>query len=166
MTTSKNSGAKNPRWRGGRRKRPDGYIDCYSPGHPHADRNRVLEHRLVMERHLGRYLTPDEIVHHKNEVKDDNRIENLELTDRVGHAKHHFTGQTYPDRWKARATKEQIIALYVERPNTLREAAAALGISYGSLRCHCLKFGIPLKGKDPWLKRRNKKNGTTSPTSS
>ena len=52
-----------------------------TPEHPRAAGNHgyVFEHILVMERILGRYLFPEENVHHRNGVKDDDRPENLEL---------------------------------------------------------------------------------------
>ncbi|HEY8741295.1 MAG TPA: HNH endonuclease [Candidatus Dormibacteraeota bacterium] len=52
-----------------------------APGHPRAPSNGgyVFEHTLVMEEMIGRFLLPDETVHHRNGVKADNRAENLEL---------------------------------------------------------------------------------------
>lgn len=72
-------GPKAANWKGGRRKHK-GYILIYSPKHPFAMmRFYVKEHRLVMEKHLGRYLRTEEIIHHINRDKTDNRIENLQL---------------------------------------------------------------------------------------
>lgn len=80
-------------WKGGRRRAgTEGkYIAIYSPSHPNHDAERyVLEHRLVMEKNIGRYLTKKEQVHHINGDKKDNRIENLELhADAASHQKRH-----------------------------------------------------------------------------
>lgn len=73
-----------------RKKHSGGYIMVYSPDHPAADNTGyVLEHRLVMEEWLGRLLSSDEIVHHKNGNKEDNRIYNLMLVSRADHARIH-----------------------------------------------------------------------------
>lgn len=48
---------------------------------------RKLEHRHIMELHIGRKLTRNEHVHHINHDKLDNRIENLEITDPVTHGR-------------------------------------------------------------------------------
>jgi hypothetical protein len=67
-------------WKGGSYISPQGYRLIYKPDHPYASNGAyVREHRLVMEQHLGRYLLPNEVVHHINGDKLDNRIENLQL---------------------------------------------------------------------------------------
>jgi len=62
------------------RKDKDGYLIVKGEySHPRASNGQIREHTVVMEKHLGRYLTANENVHHKNGIRDDNRIENLEL---------------------------------------------------------------------------------------
>jgi hypothetical protein len=59
---------------------------------------RISEHRHIMEQHLGRKLTTNEVVHHINENKLDNRLENLQLMTRAQHMKHHKIGHKYNDQ--------------------------------------------------------------------
>jgi len=72
-------------------KNPDGYIMVYCPNHPSVSKSThyIMEHRLVMEKHIGRYLTDNEEIHHINGNKQDNRIENLELLTKSEHTIHH-----------------------------------------------------------------------------
>ena len=59
---------------------PGGYVREYNPYHPFGSRRGlVMQHRLVVERDLGRLLTRAEVVHHVNGDRQDNRLENLEL---------------------------------------------------------------------------------------
>lgn len=69
---------------------PAGYHLLFRPLHPHANSlGYVREHRLVMEQHLGRFLSPTEDVHHRDQDKANNHIDNLELTTRSEHIRHH-----------------------------------------------------------------------------
>lgn len=76
----------NSNWKGGKHTDRLGYILICSPDHPHRNAaGYVREHRLVMEHFLGRYLETWEIVHHKDGDKQNNNIDNLQLTN---HSKH------------------------------------------------------------------------------
>lgn len=103
-------GSNNSGWKGGRRKEL-GYVYIYVPNHPNAKKNYIVEHRLVMEKKLGRYLKKSEVVHHIDFDKSNNKIENLMLFETAGkHMKFHTKikqfGMTNPikrqieNRWK------------------------------------------------------------------
>jgi hypothetical protein len=81
-------GPDNPRWRGGRYIRKDGYV------HIRVNGIRMLEHRHVMSQILGRALTREEVVHHKNGNPSDNRPKNLELLEsKALHNRLHWSGE-------------------------------------------------------------------------
>ena len=69
-----------------------GHILILKKSHPFARKSGyILRSRLVMEKHIGRYLKPEEIVHHKNEIPTDDRIENLILCkNNAEHKKYHI----------------------------------------------------------------------------
>ena len=74
------SGKKHYNWKGGKRITSQGYLEIKSSNHPFKNKQGyVPKHRLVVEKHLKRYLTKLEIIHHINEIKTDNRIKNLYL---------------------------------------------------------------------------------------
>jgi hypothetical protein len=85
-------GEKNPAWNGGRTIDGCGYVRVLQKGHPNADRDGyVLEHRLIVEKILGRNLKSSEVVHHINEIRDDNRPNNLmPLPNKSAHQKIHM----------------------------------------------------------------------------
>jgi hypothetical protein len=81
----------NPAWKGGRITDKHGYVLVWVPGHPMTrGHGYIAEHRLVMAETLGRNLGPQEVVHHINGNRDDNRVENLQVfASQAQHIRHH-----------------------------------------------------------------------------
>jgi hypothetical protein len=86
------SGKNHWNWQGGRHLNGDGYIIVYKPEHPrHNNHDYIKEHWLIVEQKLGRFLKKNETVHHINEIRNDNRIENLYLFNSVTeHKRYHM----------------------------------------------------------------------------
>ena len=79
---------KNPHWNGGRSVASNGYVKIKALSHPCADLNGyVYEHRIVMEKIIGRFLTKNEVVHHVDGDKTNNSPDNLVLFSSVAEHK-------------------------------------------------------------------------------
>jgi hypothetical protein len=93
--TGPRAGVSHPGWKGGTVIRK-GYRFVYAPDHPFATKNKqVAEHRLVMERLIGRYLRRTEVVHHIDGNPLNNAPNNLELFEsNASHLKNELTGKT------------------------------------------------------------------------
>ncbi len=114
-------GSNHPMWKGGRYVNADGYVKIYAKDHANASGNGyVSEHTLIMSQQLGRPLLKSEAVHHKNGVKADNRIENLELWNRS-----HPDGQRVDDKvqWCV-----EFLSMYA--PNYSRQKSTKSRLSY------------------------------------
>ena len=123
-----------------------GYYWVNYPDHPFAyDCGMVLFHRLVMENFLNRYLQSEEIIHHKDENKLNNDINNLELTNRSEHAKLHQT--------KFNITDEEIVEL-MKSNLSYNEIAAKLKMSKTTFYVKSRNFRQIRNTKCKYLSRR------------
>lgn len=89
-------GDKHWCWKGGGHNRPEGYRRPHTKGYWEIwhDGKFVGEHRLILEKHLGRKIRTDEHVHHINGNKTDNRVENLVALTKAQHNRVHKTVQS------------------------------------------------------------------------
>lgn len=101
---------KNYFWQGGYSVDEDGYILQKCPDHPQATHNGyVRQHRLVMEKKLGRYLTSREVVDHKNGDTSDNSPENLRLfASNAEHLRATLNGKKIPKTERERLRREAV----------------------------------------------------------
>lgn len=92
-------------WNGGRRREKEGYVLVKVPDHPYATKQGyVREHRLVVEKLLGRHLLPTEVVHHKDGNPTNNAPDNLEVfSTHANHMRHEWTENWYPQIEQLRA---------------------------------------------------------------
>jgi hypothetical protein len=157
---SRRYGPEHHNWKGGRVKMGDRYF-IKMPGHPRAINGYVREHVLVMEKILGRFLAPDEHVHHINGDKGDNRPENLMVLSNAEHTKLHMT-LNHPFRYSEEELRIilKTISQNIGRIPTLRDlhkygyAPSPFYRVFGSY-CNALKevFGSVPRGREKKLLR-------------
>lgn len=113
-----------------------GYKLLRKVGHPNADaRGYVREHILVMEKHLGRYLTDDEVVHHIDRNKLNNDISNLQLMSKCEHKRLH-SGE------ERKKIDLQYAKSLLDKGYTMEQVSKHLKISQQQLRKKFHKVGI------------------------
>lgn len=103
------TGSKNSFWNGGKTQDEFGYVMVQCKEHPRASKcgGYVPEHILIAEKKIGRYLTENEVVHHINGRKWDNKPENLSVMTKSEHSKLHWMIRRYNPTNEAVAKTEK-----------------------------------------------------------
>lgn len=133
-----------------------GYHYCRtSPPHPKRNaKNLYPLHRVLMENKIGRWLRPDEIVHHIDEDKFNNDIENLEVVTRSDHSRHHAKVDSVPcicaACQKRFELKPHLFRLRVKRSKSGRVACSRScgGKMAGIKRGSDLKLSLPTRKQE------------------
>lgn len=114
---------------GAKKKRSDGYVSIYFPEHPMANKEgHIMEHILVMECAIGRRIQKDEVVHHINHIRDDNRLCNLQLMTFKEHSALHIKERHEQCKIKHKTRKVQNISTG-EIFMSVKEAALSVGVA-------------------------------------
>ena len=139
-------------WKGGIRE-VDGYIYVLCKEHPFApEKGLIAQHRLIMEEHLGRFLTRKEVIHHVNGIKNDNRIENLTLCkNNVDHQKHHKRYFYVKKEW---LEKE-----YNQNKKSIAQIAKEAGFSYAVVYDRLSRYNIKRRNRKELSVNRKRKDG-------
>lgn len=134
----------------GRKRTNKGYVLLCIKNHPFSDvAGYIFEHRIVMEIYLGRCLESNEIVHHKNGIKHDNRLENLKLMDHGEHTKSHNLGRKLSDK-----TKMKISLKTKKRFKNKKNHPSYKHISKNDLMICLIEYGVAQSAKKFYVTRK------------
>lgn len=123
----------------------NGYIWEYSPGNPQENLwGYAFQHRLVAEWCLGRFLSAEEVVHHENEKKDDNRPENLRVFATAGDHIHFHQRSACLNDQEIVARIHEMCESY---PGTQKQAAKELGLSLLTFRKVIEDYRLPWRNR-------------------